>query len=60
MKLRSPALTKLEINMLIMRKKYLKNMGLINHGNVKYVMLSSTSATTSVMVYFSRSLLEIP
>ena len=47
-KFRTPALTKLEIKMLMLRTNYLKNMGLINHGIVTYVMLSSTSATTLI------------
>jgi hypothetical protein len=56
-KFRRPALTKLEIKMLMLRSKYLKNMGLINHGIVKYVMLSSTSAT--ILISISRMFMVI-
>ena len=47
-KFRRPAISKLEIKILPLRMKYQKNLGLINHGIVRHVMLSSTNDTTSI------------
>ena len=49
-KFRRPAISKLEIKILPLRMKYQKNLGLINHGIVRHVMLSSTNDTTSISI----------
>ena len=49
-KFRRPALSKFEIKILPLRMKYRKNLGIINHGIVKYVMLSSKNVITSINI----------
>jgi len=49
-KFRRPALSKKVIKILPLRMKYQKNLGLINHGIVRYVMLSSKNDTTSISI----------